>query len=101
MHLPHANIHELLFPDVLRQIIKGTFKDHIVSWVEECFKSQPNSNRIAAAPPFAGLRRFPEGRGFKQWTGDNSKALMLVCLPAIAGLIPEGILRAFSAFLDF
>jgi len=33
---------------------------------------------IAIAPPFAGLRRFPEGRGFKQWTGDDSKALMKV-----------------------
>ncbi|KAG6807820.1 hypothetical protein H0H92_006325 [Tricholoma furcatifolium] len=32
--------------------------------------------RIAAVPPFPGLRRFPEGRGFKQWTGDDSKALM-------------------------
>ena len=35
---------------------------------------------IAIAPPFAGLRRFPEGRGFKQWTGDDSKALMKVRL---------------------
>jgi len=35
--------------------------------------------RIAAAPPFSGLRRFPQGRGFKQWTGDDSKALMKVC----------------------
>jgi hypothetical protein len=34
--------------------------------------------RIAAAAPFAGLRRFNEGRGFKQWTGDDSKALMKV-----------------------
>lgn len=36
--------------------------------------------RIAAAPPFSGLRRFPQGRGFKQWTGDDSKALMKVCI---------------------
>ena len=35
-------------------------------------------HRIAAAPPFSELRRFPEGRGFKQWTGDDSKALMKV-----------------------
>ena len=33
---------------------------------------------IAIVPPFAGLRRFPQGRGFKQWTGDDSKALMKV-----------------------
>ena len=34
--------------------------------------------RIAIAPPFAGLRRFPEGRGFNQWMDDDSKALMKV-----------------------
>ena len=28
--------------------------------------------------PFSGLRRFLEGQGFKQWTGDDSKALMKV-----------------------
>jgi hypothetical protein len=37
------------------------------------------TTRIAAVPLFPGLRRFPEGRGFKQWTGDDSKALMKVC----------------------
>lgn len=34
--------------------------------------------RIAAAPPFPGLRRFPEGRNFAQWTGNDSKVLMKV-----------------------
>lgn len=34
--------------------------------------------RIAAVPSFPGLRRFPHGRRFKQWTGDDSKALMKV-----------------------
>jgi len=33
---------------------------------------------IAAVPPFAGLRRFADGRNFKQWTGNDSKALMKV-----------------------
>ncbi|KAI0283466.1 hypothetical protein BC826DRAFT_1093834 [Russula brevipes] len=32
---PHANIHELLAPDLLHQIIKGTFKDHLVTWIME------------------------------------------------------------------
>ncbi len=38
------------------------------------------SYRIRAVPLFPGLRRFPEGRGYKQWTGDDSKALMKVSL---------------------
>jgi len=33
---------------------------------------------IAAAAPFSGLQGFPEGCGFKQWMGDDSKALMKV-----------------------
>ena len=37
------------------------------------------THRIRLVPSFPGLRRFPQGRGFKQWTGDDSKALMKVC----------------------
>jgi hypothetical protein len=34
-HFPRADIHELLACDLLHQVIKGTFKDHLVSWVNE------------------------------------------------------------------
>ena len=36
---PCADIHELLSPDLLHQVIKGTFKDHIVTWVMEYIKA--------------------------------------------------------------
>ncbi|KAJ6545943.1 hypothetical protein B0H10DRAFT_2243842 [Mycena sp. CBHHK59/15] len=109
---PRADIYELLSPDLLHQVIKGTFKDHLVAWVGEYLEAEHGKSkakkimadidqRIAAVPPFPGLRRFPEGRGFKQWTGDDSKALMKVYLPAIEGHVPAQMLRAFSAFLDF
>jgi hypothetical protein len=46
--------------------------------------------RIAAAPLFPKLRRFPHGRRFKQWTGDDSKALMKVCMFLKSALVyPE------------
>ncbi|KAJ6615692.1 hypothetical protein B0H10DRAFT_2164795 [Mycena sp. CBHHK59/15] len=91
---------------------KTTFKDHLVAWVGEYLANEHGKpkakkimadidRRIAAVPPFPGLCRFPEGRGFKQWTGDDSKALMKVYLPAIEGHVPAQMLRAFSAFLDF
>ncbi|KAJ6517196.1 hypothetical protein C8R47DRAFT_1181632 [Mycena vitilis] len=109
---PRADIYELLSPDLLHQVIKGTFKDHLVTWVGDYLEAEHGTTkakkimadidrRIAAVPPFPGLRRFPEGRGFKQWTGDDSKALMKVYLPAIEGHVPAQMLRAFSAFLDF
>ena len=31
---PRADIYKLLAPDLLHQIIKGCFKDHLVKWVE-------------------------------------------------------------------
>jgi len=36
---------------------------------------------ISAVPPYPGLRRFPDGRDYNQWTGDDSKALMKVRQP--------------------
>ena len=43
-----------------------------------CYSKSNFLQRIAAAPSFSGLGCFPEGHGFKQWTGDDSKALMKV-----------------------
>ncbi|KAF8808348.1 hypothetical protein BYT27DRAFT_7222939 [Phlegmacium glaucopus] len=86
-----ADIHELLAPDLLHQLIKGTFQDHLVLWVKD----------IAIVPAFSGLRYFSEGHGFKQWTGDDSKALMKVYLPAIQGHLPPDIVCAIRAFLEF
>jgi hypothetical protein len=103
----------MLSPDLLHQVIKGTFKDHLVTWIGEYLELHEGkakavaimddidrqyvdaslrycnkvlislATRIAAALAFPGLQRFPEGRQFKQWTGDNSKALMNVspCTP--------------------
>ncbi|KAH9983690.1 hypothetical protein BJV74DRAFT_710898, partial [Russula compacta] len=71
----------------------------LVTWVEEYLvlrhrKVTANEilddidRQIAIAAPFSGLRCFPQGQGFKQWTGNDSKALMKLYIPAILGHIP-------------
>jgi hypothetical protein len=46
---PRADIHELLAPDLLHQVIKGTFKDHLVTWVGQYLvitHGQTRTNKI-------------------------------------------------------
>ena len=65
-------------------------------------------------PPFSNLRRFPEGRKFRQWTGNDSKGLMKVSalfhscrniltdcmdqvyLPALVGYVPDDMVKTFG-----
>ncbi|KAK7436109.1 hypothetical protein VKT23_019311 [Stygiomarasmius scandens] len=111
-YFPRADIHELLSPDLLHQVIKGTFKDHLVTWVFEWVditytKKEADrikaeiDRRLAAVPLFPNLQRFKEGHKFKQWTGNDSKALMKIFLSAIHGLVPDQMVRCITAFTEF
>ena len=51
MAFPRSDIHTLLAPDLLYQIIKGAFKDHLVDWVEKYIRenhSKARANQIMA-----------------------------------------------------
>ncbi|KAI6104119.1 hypothetical protein F5141DRAFT_1189673 [Pisolithus sp. B1] len=109
---PCTDIHEMLSPDILHQLIKGSFKDHLVDWVERYLvhiHGKAEAERIlndidgciAAVVPFTGLQCFPQGQHFKQWTGNDSKGLMKVYIMAIDGHVLKDMVCTFRAFLDF
>ncbi|KDQ49953.1 hypothetical protein JAAARDRAFT_712709 [Jaapia argillacea MUCL 33604] len=109
-YFPRADIHELITLDILHQLIKGTFKDHLVTWVEQYIIANAESEhavrkilsdidrRCVYMIYFPGLRRFMEGQKFKQWTGNDSKALMKVHL---SRYVPDDMVYCISVFLDF
>jgi hypothetical protein len=45
---PRADIHDLLTPDLLHQVIKGTFKDHFIMWVNEYLYEEHGQARAQA-----------------------------------------------------
>lgn len=48
-HFPRADINEMITPDLLHQVIKGAFKDHVVEWVQQWLvqaHGQAGANRI-------------------------------------------------------
>jgi hypothetical protein len=61
--LPHCNIFSCIMPDLLHQLHKGVFKDHVVKWAMKCLADgEAEINlRFRAMPRGTNLRHFKKG----------------------------------------
>ncbi|KAG9091497.1 hypothetical protein FRC07_011842, partial [Ceratobasidium sp. 392] len=100
--LPYVDIHNCLAPDLLHQLDKGVFGDHIVSWCTALIKKSEMDCRIKGMPRFQRLRHFSRGISvISMWTGKEAKALACTLLTAVAACNKPAAVTAVQCILDF
>ncbi|KAF7298595.1 hypothetical protein MIND_00806500 [Mycena indigotica] len=106
--LPHCDIHSCITPDLLHQLHKGVFADHISSWAAESMggaeeeRKKKLDARFKAMPRHPTLRHFANGTSvIKQWTGSEYRGLAKTFLGAIHDVVDERVTAVTRHLLDF
>ncbi|KAE9410241.1 hypothetical protein BT96DRAFT_952915 [Gymnopus androsaceus JB14] len=86
--LSFTDIFLLITPNILHQLHKGIFKDHLVSWVTTILGKKDIDNCFSCIPDHLGLRHFKNGiTSVSQWTGREHKEMQKVLLGILAGCV--------------
>jgi hypothetical protein len=100
--LPHCNIYAALTPDLLHQLHKGVFKDHVMAWCLKLVDEAEFNDRFKAMPGHWNLRHFFKNVSeLSQTTGKEHREMEKVFLGVMAGLVPNDVMPVLRALLDF
>lgn len=102
-NLPHCDIFSTFTPDLLHQLHKGVFGDHVSKWARKTVPRKDEiDQRYKSMTTHPSLRHFQKGITLvSQWTGQEYKELQKVFLSAIAGATDGEVVSAVRAVLDF
>ncbi|QRV94941.1 hypothetical protein RhiJN_22959 [Ceratobasidium sp. AG-Ba] len=100
--LPYVEISTCLAPDLLHQLDKGVFGDHLIKWTTAMLGSNEMDRRTKGMPRFQKLRHFAKGISVIQhWTGKEAKALGRTFLAIVAGYEHPNVVKATKSIVDF
>lgn len=98
---PHCDIHAAFTPDILHQLHKGVFWDHLMSWVMSLVKDEIDE-RFKTIPSYPSLRYFKKGLStLTQCSGTEFKEMQRCILAVLASAVESEVVEATRALMEF